>query len=102
LGLVLSRFVEVETARKAFEKALELEPNLTEARVNLALLQAQAGEFGPAGENLDRAIQLQGNTARSLLPLSAGKDMDCAEGDGGGGIGARDRGTLRIRSHETQ
>jgi len=62
LGMVLSRFVETKAAREAFENALALNPHLAEVRINLALLQAQAGEFEPAGENLDRAIQLQGDT----------------------------------------
>jgi len=62
LGMALSRFVEIKAAREAFEKALELDPNLVEARVNLALVLAQAGDFGLAGVNLDRAIQLQGDT----------------------------------------
>jgi tetratricopeptide (TPR) repeat protein len=62
LGMVLSRFIETNAAREAFEKALQLDPNLAEARVNLALVLAQAGEFVPAGEHLDRAIQLQGDT----------------------------------------
>src|ERR1035441_9657051 len=62
LGMVLSRFVETKAAREAFENALALNPHLAEVRINLALLQAQAGEFEPAGENLDYAIQLQGDT----------------------------------------
>ena len=62
MGMVLSRFIETNAAREAFEKALQLDPNLAEARVNLALVLAQAGEFVRAGEHLDRAIQLQGET----------------------------------------
>jgi len=46
LGMVLSRFVEMKAARKAFEKALQLDPDLADARVNLALLLAQAGDRG--------------------------------------------------------
>jgi tetratricopeptide (TPR) repeat protein len=60
--MVLSRFVELQAAREAFEKALQLDPNLAQARVNLALVLAQAGELVPAGEQLDRAILLQGDT----------------------------------------
>jgi tetratricopeptide (TPR) repeat protein len=62
LGMVLSRFLETQAARQAFEKALALDPHQADVRVNLALLLAQAGEFGPAGEQLDHAIQMQGNT----------------------------------------
>jgi tetratricopeptide (TPR) repeat protein len=61
LGVALGRFVEIKAARKEFETALALDANLVEAQVNLSLILAQAGEFGPAGEHLDRAIALQPN-----------------------------------------
>lgn len=61
LGVALSRFVEIKAAREEFEKALGLDANLAEAPVNLSLVLAQAGEFDPAGEHLDRAIELQRN-----------------------------------------
>lgn len=60
-GMVLSRFVEVRTARQEFERAIELDPGLAEAHVNLSLVLAQAGELAAAGDHLDRAIELQGN-----------------------------------------
>jgi tetratricopeptide (TPR) repeat protein len=60
LGMALSRFVENEPAREAFEKAIQLDPALADAHVNLALIMAQAGEFAPAGEHLRQAIHLQG------------------------------------------
>jgi tetratricopeptide (TPR) repeat protein len=60
LGMALSRFAEMTAAREAFEKATELNPKLAEPRLNLGLLLAQAGNFGSAGEELDLAIQSQG------------------------------------------
>jgi tetratricopeptide (TPR) repeat protein len=60
-GMVLSRFIEVKAARQEFEEALELNPALAEAHVNLSLILAQGGELIPAGEHLDRAIKLQGD-----------------------------------------
>ena len=35
-GMVLSRFVEMKAARQEFERALELDPGLAEAHVNLS------------------------------------------------------------------
>lgn len=65
-GMVLSRFIELKTARQEFEKALELDPTLAEAHVNLSLILAQAGELISAGDHLDQAIKLQGS-----LPAAA-------------------------------
>jgi tetratricopeptide (TPR) repeat protein len=59
-GMVLSRFIELKTARQEFEKALELDPTLAEAHVNLSLILAQAGELISASDHLDQAIKLQG------------------------------------------
>jgi tetratricopeptide (TPR) repeat protein len=60
-GMVLSRFIEAKAARQEFEKALELNPALAEAHVNLSLILAQAGELISAGDHLDQAIKLQGD-----------------------------------------
>jgi len=60
-GMVLSRFIEVTAARQEFEKALELNPALAEAHVNLSLILAQAGELISAGNHLDQAIRIQGD-----------------------------------------
>jgi len=62
LGLVLSRFLDASAAKSEFEAALALDSNFAEAHVNLALVLAQLGELQPAGEHLDRAIHLQGET----------------------------------------
>jgi tetratricopeptide (TPR) repeat protein len=59
-GMVLSRFIELKTARQGFEKALELDPALAEAHVNLSLILAQASELISACDHLDQAIKLQG------------------------------------------
>ena len=56
---VLSRFLETGAARNAFEEALELDPKLAAAHVNLALILAQADELSAAHEHLDRAIGLR-------------------------------------------
>ena len=56
---VLSRFLETDAARNAFEEALALDPKLAAAHVNLALILAQADELSAAHENMDRAIELE-------------------------------------------
>jgi tetratricopeptide (TPR) repeat protein len=65
LGTTLSRFMETENARSAFERAIQLDPGLAEAQVNLALLLAQAGDWEGAGEHLDSALAVQGNSPAS-------------------------------------
>ncbi len=67
-GIVLSRFLETKVAGKEFEKAIALDPTLADAHINLALIQAQAGELELAAEHLDRAIQLLGNTPAAAYP----------------------------------
>jgi tetratricopeptide (TPR) repeat protein len=62
LGMALSRFAETGAAREAFEKAIQLDPKMAGAHVNLALILAQSGELRLAGEHLDRAIRIEGNT----------------------------------------
>lgn len=61
LGVVLSRFLETDAARQAFEDALSLDPQFAEAHVNLALILAQTERLPEAHEHLDRAIVLYGN-----------------------------------------
>jgi tetratricopeptide (TPR) repeat protein len=60
-GMVLSRFIELKAARQEFEKALELDPALAEAHVNLSLILAEEGELISAGDHLEQAIKLQGD-----------------------------------------
>ena len=67
-GRVLSRFVELKPARQEFEQALELDPSLAEAQVNLSLILAQEGDFSEAVEHLNRAIELQGNSPNAAYP----------------------------------
>ena len=59
LGTVLSRFLETDAARNAFEEALALDRKLAAAHVNLALILAEADELSAAHEHLDRAIELE-------------------------------------------
>jgi len=62
LGMALGRFAQPHAARKAFEKAVELDPGFAQAQVNLALILAQQGDFAEAGERLDRAIRIHGDS----------------------------------------
>lgn len=61
LGTALSHFAEFDAARKAYEQAVVLDPDLIEARINLAMALAQAGELAPAVEQLKKAIELGPN-----------------------------------------
>jgi len=68
LGIVLSRFLETKAAGEEFEKAIALDPTFANAHINLALIQAQAGELDLAAEHLDRAIRLLGNAPSAAYP----------------------------------
>ena len=65
LGMALARFAELGTARKAFENALELDPQFADARVNLTLVLGQLKEFDLAVSHITRAIELQGDSPAS-------------------------------------
>lgn len=72
LGVALNRFAEFDQARKAFERAIALDPHIPQARVNLAMSLAQAGDATGATEQLETAIRLRPNdstaaTAHYLL-----------------------------------
>ncbi len=58
LGTALSRFAEFDPARKAYEQAVTLDPNLVDARINLGMACAQANDMKGAIEQLTRAIEL--------------------------------------------
>jgi tetratricopeptide (TPR) repeat protein len=60
--MTLGRFGELDAARQAFEKAVELDPKFAEAHVNLSLILAQRKEFLGAADHLRRAILLQGKS----------------------------------------
>jgi tetratricopeptide (TPR) repeat protein len=54
--------VEPERARQAFEKAIELDPRLAAAHVNLALVLAQVGQTDAAARHLEKAVQIEGDS----------------------------------------
>jgi Flp pilus assembly protein TadD len=55
LCMALARFGETEAARAACEAALELEPRLAGARINLGLILAAQDRLAEAEEQLTRA-----------------------------------------------
>jgi Flp pilus assembly protein TadD len=59
LGTALSRFAEFEAARKAYEQAVALDPNLVDARINLGMSLAQANDMKGAVEQLTKAVELR-------------------------------------------
>lgn len=68
LGEALAGFGDANPAREAFQKAVDLDPRFAQARVNLGLALLQSNEYLAAGEHLDRAIHLLGNTADAAYP----------------------------------
>ena len=73
LGTALNRFAEFEQARKAFERAIVLDPRLPDAHVNLAMSLAQSGDLTGAEQQLQTTIQLRpdGKTAATAHYLLA-------------------------------
>ncbi|HWB99199.1 MAG TPA: tetratricopeptide repeat protein [Bryobacteraceae bacterium] len=61
LGEALRQFGESRKAREAFSQAVALDAKLAPARVNLALMFVEAGQFSQAAPHLDRALELLGN-----------------------------------------
>ena len=57
LGLALLELDRPEQASAAFDRALELDPELTAARVNRAVADYQRGRFGPALDDLTTALE---------------------------------------------
>jgi tetratricopeptide (TPR) repeat protein len=68
LGEAFKTFDDPKAARRAFEKAVALDPRFAPARVNLGLILVDAGEFGASAEHLDRAIRILGHTPDAALP----------------------------------
>ncbi len=68
LGEALADFGETRPAREAFLKAVSLDSKFAQARVNLGLALLRSNEDQAAGAQLDRAIQLLGNTADVAYP----------------------------------
>ena len=57
LGLALLSIEDNQAARQAFDRALELDPALTEAMVNRATAAYELGDFAAAMADLDTALE---------------------------------------------
>lgn len=67
------------SARESFEKALELEPGFTEARLGLGWCEAHAGEHGPALDDFNEVIEageyvIDALAGRAASALAATRD----------------------------
>jgi Flp pilus assembly protein TadD len=62
LGEALKAAGDTSAARDAFRKAVELDPRFAQARENLGRTLLQSGDLAGAAAQLDRAIQLLGET----------------------------------------
>ena len=81
LGMALSRFVELKLAREAFERALQLDPNMAEAHLNLALIDGQENRLDAALEHLARTVVLQGKTPQAAYTHYLRAKVFSAQGD---------------------
>lgn len=68
LGEAYKAFDDPKAARRAFEKAVALDPGFAPAQVSLGLILVDAGEFTAAAEHLDLAIKLLGHKPDAALP----------------------------------
>jgi tetratricopeptide (TPR) repeat protein len=68
LGEALKAFGDPQAARQAFEKAVECDPKLAPAQVNLGLILLESGESSAAAPHLDRALQILGKNAEAAYP----------------------------------
>ncbi len=69
LAEAYNTFGESKLARPEFLKTVELDPSFASAHVSLGAILIESGEFQPAGEHVDRAIQLLGKTPEAAYPL---------------------------------
>lgn len=78
-GLALTGKGDIQDANRAFEKALEIDPNFYPARKNLALNQAQLGQNHDAERNFDLVLASVPNdpVANMFAGELAFADKDC-------------------------
>jgi tetratricopeptide (TPR) repeat protein len=67
LGEALNNVNALEPARGEFEKAVQLNPNMAQAQVNLGMVLAQTGPLASAAEHLDRALAMLGKQPEAAL-----------------------------------
>ena len=66
-GLIYYEREDFKNAEEDFEKALEINPNFTEARYNLALTQAKNGNFKDAIKSYDKFLKIETNNTYALF-----------------------------------
>lgn len=67
LGEALNAWGTPKSASAEFKTAIELNPQFAPARVSLALILLQADDFAAAGEHLDAALKVMGETEDSAF-----------------------------------
>jgi tetratricopeptide (TPR) repeat protein len=72
LGVIAHSKGDLEGARRHFEKAVSINPNYTEAQLNLMVTLNDLGEYGKARE-IYAGIRHRGSGGRSLDPFAKGK-----------------------------
>lgn len=66
-GVEALRAGDRQAARESFEKALELEPDLTAAMAPLAVEYANSGEFAAAAQMAERLLAAQPDNSKAML-----------------------------------
>ena len=75
LGLLLARTGRLDEAVAAYQRALEREPALSDARSNLATVFARQGRLDRAVEELNRVLAIRPRNALARTNLEIVRDM---------------------------
>ena len=70
MGNIYRQLDKLDKARKAFDKAIKINPNMIWAYVNKALLERQEGHPRQAEELLEKALEIEPNFIQALYQLS--------------------------------
>jgi tetratricopeptide (TPR) repeat protein len=78
LGLLMARTGRLDQAVTAYQRALEREPTLSDARTNLATVFARQGRLDRAAQELQRVLALDPGNPLARANLDIVRDMQAA------------------------
>jgi tetratricopeptide (TPR) repeat protein len=78
LGLLMARTGRLDQAVTAYQRALEREPTLSDARTNLATVFARQGRLDRAAQELQRVLALDPDNPLARANLDIVRDMQAA------------------------
>src|SRR3569832_2716398 len=73
LGVIYNQQGRMQEAQEMFERALAINPNYTEAALNLAVTYNDVGKYKEANALSARIIELSKHAPRQLAPFARGK-----------------------------